>query len=326
MISIVVPANNAEKTIAPCLDGLAAQTKPADEIIVVDDGSRDATREIAQARGARVLRQSNLGAAAARNLGAQSARGEIVLFIDADCVPEAHWIEAITAPFADLAIVGAGGVKQTHQRALMPAFIQAEFDYRYDRVREHPYIDFVDSGTAAYRRDVFLKNGGFDTRLFDAEDVDLSYRLSEQGYRMAFAAGAIVYHPHPQSPIDYLHRKFTYAYWRAFVYAKHPRKVASDSRTPQTQKLQAGLAGLYSLTMLAIPFWREAAWMAGLMAIVFLLTTLPFVARFFRRNWKVALVAPILIGLAAFAVGAGILWGAIVQQARALPRSSRKNI
>lgn len=326
MISVIVPANNAEKTIAQCLDGLAAQTKPADEIIVVDDGSRDATGEIAQTRGVRVLRQSNLGAAAARNVGAQNARGEVVLFIDADCVPDAHWIEAMTAPFADVSIVGAGGMKQTNQRSLVPAFIQMEFDYRYAQVRAHRYIDFIDSGTAAYRRDVFLKNGGFDPRLFDAEDVDLSYRLSEQDYRMAFAADAMVYDAHPESLIDYLRRKFTYAYWRSFVYAKYPRKIASDSRTPQTQKLQAGLAGLFSLTMLAIPFWREAAWIAGLTALIFLLTTLPFVAKFFRRNWKVTLVAPVIIGLAAFAVGAGILWGVIVQQARALPRSSQRNI
>ncbi len=326
MISIVVPANNAEKTIAPCLYGLRAQTQPADEIIVVDDGSRDMTCEIAEARGARVLRQSNRGAAAARNLGAQNACGEIVLFIDADCVPDVHWIEAITAPFADGSIVGASGMKQTQQRALVPAFIQMEFDYRYDQMREHRYIDFIDSGTSAYRRDVFLKDGGFNARLFDAEDVDLSYRLSEQGYRMAFAANAIVYHRHPESLIAYLRRKFTYAYWRSFVYAKYPRKVAVDSRTPQTQKLQAGLAGLFSLTILAIPFWRDAAWIAVLMAFIFLLTTLSFVAKYFRRNWKVALVAPMLIGLAAFAVGAGILWGAIVQPLRALPRSSQRNI
>src|SRR5574341_1151960 len=242
MISVIVPANNAEKTIAQCLDGLAAQTKPADEIIVVDDGSRDATGEIAQTRGARVLRQSNLGAAAARNVGAQNARGEVVLFIDADCVPDAHWIEAMTAPFADVSIVGAGGMKQTNQRALGPAFIQMEFDYRYAQVRAHRYIDFIDSGTAAYRRDIFLKNNGFDTRLADAEDVELSFRLSQQGFKMAFAPSAIVYRAHQTSLWEYLHLKFTYAYWRSFVYKRFPQKIVSDSRTPQTQKIASGLA------------------------------------------------------------------------------------
>ncbi|MDE3091836.1 MAG: glycosyltransferase, partial [Chloroflexota bacterium] len=279
----------------------------------VDDGSTDATRSIAQAR-ARVVSQTNQGAAAARNLGAANARGDIVLFVDGDCVPDARWIDAMVAPFADADIVGVGGMKQTKQRGILPRFIQMEFDYRYDRVRQHRYIDFVDSGTAAYRRDVFLKSGGFDTRLRDAEDVDLSYRLSEQGCRMAFAADAIVYDPHPESAIEYLRRKFTYAYWRSFVYAKFPRKVASDSRTPQTQKIQTALAGLLPLALVAGIVWRDALWLAALVTLLLVLTTLPFVAKYWRRAGWIVLVAPVLIALAAFAVMSGVVLGVLAQR------------
>lgn len=311
VVSIVIPAYNAEKTIGKCLDGLLAQKISDTEIIVVDDGSRDATRDIAQSKGVRVLTQVNRGAAAARNLGAESAHGAIVLFIDGDCEPESNWIQAMTAPLRDLEIVGACGMKRTHQRGLIPRFIQLEFDYRYDRERELHDIDFIDSGTAAYRRDIFLKCGGFDTTLSDAEDTDLSYRLSEQGYRLAFADGAIVYHAHPESPIEYFRRKFVYGYWRSQVYARHPKKIASDSRTPQTQKLQGMLALLLPVALAGSILWREAVWIALALASVIGLTTLPFMIRYLRQDWQAALLTPLLIGVASFTGGAGIAVGLV---------------
>ena len=311
MISIVIPALHAEKVIGACLDGLLTQ-KPDDcEIIVVaDDESREAICALAEPRGARVL-TPNRGAAAARNLGAENARGDIVLFIDADCVSEKNWLQAMLAPFTDAEIVGACGMKQTKQRRIVPRFIQMEFDYRYDNERQRRYIDFVDSGTAAYRRKVFLQCKGFDTRLSDAEDVDLSYRLSERGYKMAFVADAIVYHHHPESLFEYLRRKFEYASWRARVYARYPRKLASDSRTPQTQKAQGALVGLLALSLVAVIVWRDALWLTALTAIVFALTTLPFVARYFKRDPLVAMLSPLFTALSAFAgllgLGLGIL-------------------
>ncbi len=309
MISVVIPAYNNEKTLGACLDALLAQATQDCEIIVVDDGSRDATRAVAQARNVRVLAQENCGAAAARNLGAQNARGDLVLFIDGDCVPAENWIAAMCAPFADAEIVGAAGMKQTHQTGMMPQFIQMEFDYRYERHRAQHYIDFVDSGTAAYRREIFLASGGFETQLFDAEDTDLSYRLSEQGYRMAFAPDARVFDPHPETVGEYLRRKFRYAYWRAQVYARHPAKIASDSRTPQTQKLQGALAGLLPVAVIATWVWQPASGFVVLIVVAFTLTTVPFIARYVSRHWWVALIAPGLIGLAAFAGGAGIALG-----------------
>lgn len=318
VISIIIPAFNEEKNIAQCLDALREQTNGRGdcEIIVVDDGSTDATREVAQAHGVRVLAQSNHGAAAARNFGVQNACGEIVLFIDSDCVADTNWVAAMTAPFSESMVVGAGGMKQTHQHAFMPRFIQMEFDYRYDQVRAHRYIDFIDSGTAAYRRDIFLKNSGFDTRLADAEDVELSFRLAEQGFKMAFARDAIVYREHPTSLWEYLRIKFTYAYWRSFVYKRFPQKIASDSRTPQTQKIQSGLALALTLAILTSFIWGVAALVAAAIVILLLATTLPFVVRYWKRDSVIAVVAPILIMLAAVAVGWGVAIGAMSQFGR----------
>ena len=311
-VSIIIPAYNVEKNIGACLDALLVQaTRDEHEILVVDDGSRDATRAVAEARGVRVIAQENRGAAAARNVGAQGARGDILLFIDGDCVPERNWVQAMLAPFADPEIVGTCGMKQTRQRGIVPRFIQMEFDYRYDSERKRRYIDFVDSGTAAYRRAIFLENGGFDARLSDAEDVDLSYRLSERGYRMAFAENAVVFDPHPESLIEYLRRKFEYAFWRAQVYARYPHKLASDSRTPQTQKVQGALVSLFASSLVAAIIWRDALWLTGLIVAAFLLMTLPFAARYFKRDPTGAILSPLFTALSAFVgslgLGLGIL-------------------
>ena len=318
VVSIIIPAYHAEKTIGACLDGLLAQPAPGIDfeiLIIADDETAPVVRALAEPRGARVL-TPNHGAAAARNLGAQNARGDILLFIDGDCVPEANWITAMLAPLNDPEIVGACGMKRTHQRGIVPRYIQMEFDYRYDRERKLRDIDFIDSGTAAYRRDIFLKCGGFDTTLADAEDAELSYHVAKEGYRMAFAEGAVVYHAHPDNLIDYLRRKFVYAYWRSQVYARYPNKLLSDSRTPQTQKVQGVLAWLAVLAFIVSGFWRESIWLALLILIAFALTTIPFIVGYTRRDWRVACLTPLFAGLAALCGGAGIALGMIRRRSR----------
>src|SRR5512143_3687890 len=115
MISVAVPASNAEKTLGACLEALLEHTAPRAtyEIIVVHDGSTDRTRQTAEAYGVRVFTEANRGAAAARNVGVQNARGEIVLFVDADSVPDRNWIQEMVAPFQDPGIAGASGQKKT---------------------------------------------------------------------------------------------------------------------------------------------------------------------------------------------------------------------
>ncbi|MBI5205634.1 MAG: glycosyltransferase family 2 protein [Nitrospirae bacterium] len=103
MVSVVIPAYNAQKTIAACLDSLMKQDYPGDyEVIVVDDGSSDSTPDIISGyERVRLMKQANAGPAAARNKGAMDAKGEIILFTDSDCVPEGNWITEMMAPFKD---------------------------------------------------------------------------------------------------------------------------------------------------------------------------------------------------------------------------------
>lgn len=314
MISVVIPAYNADRTLTRCLDALLAQSAPAAgyEIIVADDGSTDMTRAIAERYAARdgaprvrVVSQANGGAGAARNLGARHASGDLLLFLDGDSVPDTHWVEAMALPFADPAVAGASGEKKTHQTNLWARFIQIEYDFKYDRIAAHPTIDFVDSSTAGYRRDVFLANGGFDPGLKEAEDVELSFRLAEQRYRMVLIRDAIVYHTHPESLWSYLVRKFQYARWRALVYARYPRKAAFDQRTPRAQKVQPLLAFALVPLVGAAFAWNILWWGVALLAVLFVTTTLPLARRCAQDSAGLALLTPVTLFLAAFASGAG---------------------
>ncbi len=313
MITIVVPAYNSQKTIGACLDALLAQTAPRNgyEIIVVDDGSTDATARVAEVRGAHVIRQANRGAAAARNSGAQHATGEIIMFVDADSVPDARFVERLAAPFCDPEIAGASGEKKTHQTNLWARFVQAEYDYKYELIAAHPTIDFVDSSTAAYRRKVFLGNGGFDTMMMEAEDTELSFRLAERGYKMVLARDAIAYHSHPESPLDFLVRKYHYAVWRTIVYARMPRKMASETRTPQAQKVQVLLAFALLPALPGALLFTAVAWAAACLLLLYVVTTFSFVRWSWQRDRVVALVAPFVLLLTAYAGGLGLAVGLV---------------
>lgn len=322
-VSVVVPAYNAAETLSLCLAALSAQDFPAHryEVIVVDDGSTDATAEIARDAGALVLSQANAGPAAARNRGAQAARGELLLFTDADCAPVAAWIGALTAPLADQQVAGAKGAYLTRQRGIVPRFTQVEYEERYDRMAGADTIDFVDTYSAAYRRDIFLANGGFDTIFPTAsvEDQELSFRLAEKGYRLLFVPEARVYHRHNPTLSAYARRKYFIGYWKALLARWHPGRMVTDSHTPQTLKLQmvlaaATLVGLVSL--LVVSLLNGAVWRLGVAAVIvgllaFVASALPFLRKVWQRDAPITLPAVGLLWVRALALGAGFGFGLV---------------
>jgi len=315
LISVIVPAYNAEDTLGACLEALLDQTiaKSEYEVIVVDDGSTDRTQEVASNYGVRLLSQPNQGPGAARNLGAHHARGDILLFTDADCVPARDWIERIVAPLADPEIAGVKGVYRTQQRSLVARFVQLEYEDKYRRMQRQRYIDFVDTYSAAYRRSVFEANGGFDPAFPRAsgEDVEFSYRLSRRGYKLVFAPDAVVYHRHVDSIAGYFRRKFYVGYWRVLMYRRHPQKVIHDSHTPQTLKMQVLLAMGLPVALLGGVMWREAQILSVGLIGLFILTAGPFCIRVLCRAPRMTMVALGLLFVRAVAIGSGFLTGVI---------------
>ncbi len=310
-ISVIVPAYNAADILADCLDALLAQTRAPEEIIVVDDGSSDKTAEIACSKGVVVLTQPNQGPAAARNRGAEQASGDVLLFTDADCAPAPDWVERLIAPFADADVIGAKGAYLSCQMGVVPRFVQQEYESKYRRLLRQSSIDFIDTYSAAYRRAIFLENGGFDPSfpVPSVEDQDLSFRLARKGYRMVFVPQARVVHRHDANLGEYVRRKSGIGYWKALLLRFLPEKTFADSHTLPSQRWQILFLGLALAGVFASAFWVHAFWLSVVTIALFLISGGDFLAQIAKHDRSILWAAPGLLFCRAAALGWGLLVG-----------------
>ena len=246
----------------------------------------------------------------ARNEAVQRCTADLILFIDADCVPADDWIDALTSAFVD-DVVGVKGVYKTAQKHLIARLVQAEYERKYRRLEEREQIDFIDTYSAAYRRDVLVANDSFDEKFPYLEDQELSFRLASRGYRLIFRPSAIVYRHHADSHSQYTKKKFSIGYWKAQVVRRFPTRGVNDSYTPQVMKVQVALMGL-ALILLGVGVWFPAGWVAGLtLVVLFFVTTLPFAGWLLSRDRWLAVRLPFLLTLRAVALGMGYVWGLV---------------
>jgi glycosyltransferase involved in cell wall biosynthesis len=191
-VSVIIPARDAAETVGATFAGLAAQDlgEPF-EMILVDDGSSDATPAIAERGGATVLPAGGRGPAAARNAGAAAATGDVLAFLDADCVPAPGWLSGVLAAFASGADLVQGRVEPD------PAVPIGPFD-RTLTVRGQSGL--FETANLAIRRELFDELGGFESWLGRetakelGEDVWLGWRARRAGARIVFASDALVHH------------------------------------------------------------------------------------------------------------------------------------
>ena len=314
-VSIIIPTFNGATRIGSCLDALLAQVagRPV-EILVVDDGSTDSTAEVVgRYAGVRLITQTNAGPAAARNRGAQQAKGAILLFTDDDCVPMQDWLDAMLEPFSDPEVAGAKGIYRSRQRQLAARFVQIEFEDKYRLMAGLPDIDFIDTYSAAFVRDRFLEMSGYDTSfpVACAEDIELSYRMSARGWKMKFVPTAIVYHSHPDSFSRYLKKKYKFAFWRVLAVRKNPSKGVKDSHTPQLMKLQLLFLPALLMGVTVDLVLRPAVPVSVVVVTAFLLSTVPFAIRAMRKDILVGLLSPALLAARACSQMLGVAAGVI---------------
>jgi len=118
-ISIVIPAYNAQKTIARALGGCLNQQYPHPyEMIVVDDGSTDSTGEVVKTYPVQYIFQENAGPAKARNTGWKAATGRVICFTDYDCIPHADWVSTLLDGFESDEIAAVAGSYDIVQSAI----------------------------------------------------------------------------------------------------------------------------------------------------------------------------------------------------------------
>lgn len=313
MISVVIPAYNAERTLPECLAALQQQSGNVVEVIVADDGSTDNTAVVATEHGARVVQQNRQGPAAARNLGLAQARGEIVMYTDADCVPAPDWVGQMSAPLADEQVAGVKGAYATRQRQVVARLAQLEFEERYALLARHKYIDFFDTYAVALRKSALQAQGSFDTffPVANNEDVDLAYRLAKGGYKIVFNGKAIVFHRHVAGWRAYMRLKFWRGYWRMQVYRRYPQKMLADSYTPQSLKAQIALAAMLLLMVAGafagwVPLWAIIA-----LVVLFILAGWRLMAIAWEKDRVLTAVIPVFTFVRAVAVGLGSVVGAL---------------
>lgn len=193
-VSIIIPAYNAAATIGTQLSALAAEPLEDTEVLVADNGSDDGTIEVALGFQNRVPvrvidASARRGPAAARNLGAAAATGEVLLFVDADDRVLPGWFSALR----DESVSGpTSGPVLFVSRSDLEVGESAVGGRRWPtrHPRHEGIIPFQRSCNLGMRRDLLLALGGFDERFLRSQDLELSIRLLKAGHELRFAAGA----------------------------------------------------------------------------------------------------------------------------------------
>lgn len=194
-LSVIIPTHNSGKTIENCVHSLASQNFPRNEfeIIVVDDGSKDKTIELAKKAGADVVMVIEpCFQGTARNIGVKNARGNFIAFIDSDCTARVGWLETISKELKDNEAIG-GPVLNGNTNSLVA---WAEYLIEFSEFHEHrkrSTVPFVPGCSQAYKKDVFLRVGGFSEQRL-AEDVKIGHALTKAGVNIVFVPELQVNH------------------------------------------------------------------------------------------------------------------------------------
>jgi O-antigen biosynthesis protein len=238
-ISVVVCSYNGERTIRDCLEGLLSLHYPNVEVIVVDDGSTDATAAIARDYGFRLITTGNLGLSNARNIGMQKATGEIIAYLDDDACPDPHWLTYLAATFLSTEHVGVGGPNLTPPGDGPIAYCVARAPGNpvhvllSDQEAEH-----IPGCNMAFRKACLQAISGFDPQFRVAgDDVDVCWRLRQRGWTLGFSPAAVVWHHRRSSIHAYWKQQRGYGKAEALLERKWPEKYNSVGHIPWTGRV-----------------------------------------------------------------------------------------
>ncbi len=225
-VSVYIPAHNVRDFLAAAIESLLAQSLPPDEILVIDDGSRDDTPGIARRypHVTLVSHDTNRGLAAARNTAMRTARNELVASLDADCVAVPSWLAELERGLTDPKIAGAGGkLTEGVQRTTSDRWRAVHMPQHWGDVPlRNPA--FLFGCNNLFRKSAILSVGGYDERMrTNGEDTDICARLREKGWEFLYAPSAQAIHKRRDTTASIL---ATYWRWWRFgvnAYAQGPR-------------------------------------------------------------------------------------------------------
>jgi GT2 family glycosyltransferase len=225
-ISVVVCSHNGELTLPDCLEGLSKLRYPNFEVIVVDDGSTDATADVARNYGYHPITTSKLGLGNARNVGMEAATGEIVAYLDDDTRPDPDWLTHLAAVFMSTERAGVGGpnISASGDGLIADCVAKAPGNPVHillsDSEAEH-----IPGCNMAFRKDCLQAIGGFDLRFRVAgDDVDACWRMHERGWTLGYSPAAVVWHHRRNSIRSYWRQQLGYGKAEALLERKWPQK------------------------------------------------------------------------------------------------------
>lgn len=232
LVSIIIPVRNRPEEIGACLKSLEDLDYPSNrfEIIVVDDASTDHTPETISRFPVRLIRlEKNRQAPFCRNLAAWEATGEILAFVDSDCLVDPNWLKELLPTFKAPSVVAVGGRVDAY-------FNKTGLD-RYETVssslimgrhamrsQERDIAFYVPSCNLLVRRSLFLAIGGFREELVVGEDVDLCWRIQDQSCQVAFQPVGKVFHKHRNHLIPFCRRRFDYGASEPLLQKLHEKR------------------------------------------------------------------------------------------------------
>ena len=289
--SVIVPVFNGKLQLPRCLEALRTSEFTDFEVIVVDDCSTDSTPQIIERFHARYFRTPrNLGPGGGRNLGVREARGEILLFVDADVVVTPGTLGRIAADFdadPELSAVFGSYDEAPAWSDFLSQYKNLMHHYVHQMASEHASTFWA--GCGAMRKDVFLEFGGFDTERYpnpSIEDIDLGFRIWRAGRKISLDKLLQVKHLKKWTVRGLLRADI---YYRAIPWSRlilESRSIPSDLNLTFASRASAVLVGLLVLGVLALPVvvlgWLSGITMAPLLGVIAVIVVLLFVL-----NWRV---------------------------------------
>jgi GT2 family glycosyltransferase len=225
-LSVVVCSYNGARTIRDTLEGLKRLSYPDYEVIVVNDGSTDATPEIAAEYDVKLISTDNRGLSNARNTGYQAARGAIVAYLDDDAYPDPDWARYLAQAYLDSDFAGVGGPNLAPPGDGWIADCVANAPggpvqvLLSDTVAEH-----IPGCNMSFRKSALEAVGGFDPRYRAAgDDVDLCWRIQEEVGPIGFHPAAMVWHHRRNSMRMYWKQQQGYGKAEALLEEKWPER------------------------------------------------------------------------------------------------------
>ena len=266
-ISAVVIARNEERTVERCLRAALAQSVRLREVIVVDGNSTDRTAEMVEsaARGdsrVTLVREdadaAHRGPAAARNLGAWLASGDLLLFLNADVTVGPDYVQQLLTQMEAEGLDAAAGLRWNERVPLIAGLMNVHYALNYNAAPATlSQPAFLSGDALLVRRSAFEAVGGYDVTMPAGEDADLGYRMRAAGLRMAYRPDAVVWHDgrHYRSVTGWVRQMAWYGRGAAALAQAHPgrrQREASGLRKHVLLPLAAVTAGLMLLAAAAL--------------------------------------------------------------------------